>query len=71
MADSKKRTFVKALVFRIISAISTFILVYALTGNANLGVKFTLIDSIIKITLYFSHERLWMKTRWGKIKYDK
>jgi len=68
MADSAKRTIIKALVFRTISAISSFILIYALTGNAGFGVKFTIIDSIVKITLYFAHERLWMKTKWGKVK---
>ncbi len=68
MADSKKRTLVKALVFRIISAISSFILIYALTGNVGFGIKFTIIDSVIKISLYFIHERTWIKIKWGKVK---
>lgn len=68
MADSTKRTLIKALVFRVISAISSFILIYALTGNAGFGVKFTIIDSIIKISLYFIHERAWIKIKWGKVR---
>ncbi len=67
MADSTKRTFIKALVFRVISAISSFILIYYLTGNVNFGLTFMVIDSIIKTVLYFIHEKLWMKTKWGKI----
>ncbi len=68
MSDSSKRTIIKSLTFRLVSAISSFILIYCLTGSLKFSTTFIAIDSIIKTILYYIHEKSWMKTKWGKIK---
>jgi len=61
----KKRHLAKAITWRFISSLTTFIIAYMITGDFGLGVSITSVDIIIKIILYYNHERLWYKTKWG------
>ena len=65
MIISRKRSLVKALTFRIIATITTFLLIYIITGNLGLSSAIGLLDLIIKLILYYFHERAWNKVSWG------
>lgn len=66
------RSVVKALSWRIIASITTFILAMLFFGNdPNALEKATgiaLLESVIKMALYFFHERLWINISWGLLK---
>lgn len=51
--------FIKSISYRILSIITTFIISYALTGNATLAGSIASIDAVIKFALYFFHEQAW------------
>ncbi len=65
-SDSKKRSFTKAISYRIFGTLATTLITYALTKNVELAVAAGLLDTILKIILYFIHERIWQKIHFGK-----
>ena len=65
--STPKRSFVKGVVWEAISFVVTSFAVFAVYGNFNLSVKFSFYLTLIKIVLFFVHERAWKKVKWGKI----
>lgn len=61
----KKRHLAKAVTWRFISSLTTFIIAYMVSGDFGLGVSITSIDVVVKIILYYCHERSWYRTKWG------
>lgn len=68
MGSTYKRSFVKGVCWEIIAFIITFIAVYLVFGDFKLSLGFSLVLTLIKAVLFFIHERLWKKIKWGKIK---
>jgi len=66
MASTCERSLVKGIVWEVLSFIVTVIAVYLVYGNLAMSIKFSLVLSMIKIFLFFIHERVWKKIRWGK-----
>jgi len=62
---TKKRHIAKAITWRIIGSMLTFATIYIVSGSVNLSFGATIVDSAIKIFVYYFHERLWYKTKWG------
>lgn len=62
---SHKRHIAKAFTWRAIASCSTFLIGWVLTGDMTLGIKFGIADVIIKLILYYGHERLWYKSDFG------
>jgi adenylylsulfate kinase len=67
MGSTPERSFIKGIVWEIISFILTLIVVYLLYKNILVSLKITLILTAIKIPLFFIHERVWKRIKWGKI----
>jgi len=67
--ESKRRSFVKALSWRFLSTFITCGIVWLLTGKSHFAVTVGVLDTIIKLWVYFLHERLWLKIAFGKIKF--
>jgi len=61
-----KRQFLKAITWRIVSVILTFVIVYWLTGGIDAAMQIGVADFAIKFVVYYGHEKLWKKTEWGK-----
>ena len=65
MKETHKRTIVKTLSFRFIATLTTMIIVYAFTKSLALAGTVGILDTILKLFIYYFHERAWGKTRWG------
>lgn len=65
--STPKRSFMKGIVWEAISFVVTSLAVFAVYGNFNLSVRFSFYLTLIKIVLFFLHERAWKKVKWGKI----
>ncbi len=69
-AQSEKpvRSIVKAISWRVVGTIDTFVVSYLVLGEGSLGDAsiITGIDFVTKMILYFFHERVWNKIKWGK-----
>ncbi len=66
MASTELRSFVKGVSWELITFVLTVLAIYWIYGNLSLSIQFTAVLTIIKIGLYFVHERVWKKIRWGK-----
>lgn len=66
MKDSKSRSLVKGISWRIIGTIDTFLLAWLFLGDINLAGPIALAEVGTKIFLYFIHERLWNQLAWGR-----
>ncbi|MFC2021701.1 DUF2061 domain-containing protein [Chloroflexota bacterium] len=64
--ESHRRSIVKALSWRIIATLVTFLVAYLLTKEAVLAIGIGIGDAIIKIGVFYSHERLWNKVSFGR-----
>jgi len=66
MASIPFRSFIKGICWETIGFIITLFAIYLIYGDFLSSLVFTLILTAIKIVLFFLHERLWKKIRWGK-----
>ena len=63
-ADTKKRTMVKTITWRITASLTTFLIAWMLTGDILVGASIGSIEAIAKIFLYYFHERIWINIGW-------
>jgi uncharacterized membrane protein len=68
MAEKSIRSIAKAISWRATGTVDTIILSYIITGKLNLAFSIGLFEVFTKTALYFFHERLWNKIKFGKIK---
>jgi len=61
----RKRHLAKAITWRFIATLTTFIIAYLVSGDFALGASIASVDVLIKTALYYWHETLWYKTKWG------
>lgn len=66
--DSHARSLAKAFSYRVLGSMSTAALVLLFTGNWKVSISAGILDSIVKIVLYFLHERLWNHIPFGRPK---
>lgn len=68
MKDQARRSLLKAISWRIIGSIDTFLLAWIITGELAMAGTIATIESISKIILFYIHERIWNKIPFGKYK---
>ncbi|MBT5492375.1 adenylyl-sulfate kinase [bacterium] len=68
--DTNKRSIVKGISWRLIATGTTVIIVYIFFGRLDLAIAAGLLESVLKIGLYWAHERAWFKVRWGRKKIE-
>lgn len=65
-SESKLRSLFKGLTWRITASIAIVVLVYLFTGSIELSMEIGIFDVIVKLTLYYFHERIWNVVTWGR-----
>ena len=66
MTVTRSRSFVKALSYRIWGTLSSFIVAYIITKNAPISGVIAFWETVIKVFIYYIHERGWNKIQWGR-----
>lgn len=66
--DTRSRSLAKAFSYRLLGSASTGAMVFLFTGDAKMSVGAGLLDSVVKIVLYFLHERIWNYIPFGRPK---
>ena len=64
----KRRHIVKTLTWRVIASGTTFLIAWMITGEIKTGLSIGLVGIIVKMVLYYFHERLWYQTKFGVLK---
>jgi len=67
MVETKRRSFAKALSWRVLATLITMSVAYALTKEITFAVEIGVIDTVAKLAIYFGHERVWQRISYGKI----
>ena len=65
MIASKTRTILKTISWRIVGTLDTMALGWIVTGSPLLGLKIGGLELITKFVLYYIHERIWLKSKYG------
>jgi uncharacterized membrane protein len=66
LKESRRRGALKAITYRIWQSINTFLISLLVTGEIKIATTIVSIELIVKIFVYFWHERIWNLISWGK-----
>ena len=67
--DTRKRSWAKAVSWRILGILLLGAIAYAFTGSWSESLWVTVVFTVVRLFLYYVHERAWEKVRWGKIQH--
>jgi len=68
--ETNKRSIVKGISWRVVATTTTILIVYFFFDRLDLAIAAGMIETVLKIALYWAHERIWQKLRWGKKKIE-
>jgi uncharacterized membrane protein len=60
------RSFAKAVSWRVVGSLDTFIISFFVTGKLTYAVSIAGVEAFTKIILFYFHERVWGLVRWGR-----
>ncbi|MDH4047350.1 MAG: DUF2061 domain-containing protein [Gammaproteobacteria bacterium] len=66
--DSRIRSLLKAITYRITGTVTTALIVFAVTGELAIAMAVGIVEPIAKIVIYYVHERLWELVPHGTIR---
>ena len=66
MKVTKQRSFIKSLSYRIFGTLSSFVVAYIITGKGSLSALIAMWETVVKVGIYYWHERIWNKITWGR-----
>jgi adenylylsulfate kinase len=64
--ESHYRSIVKAVSYRILGSATTALIFFILTGRVSLSLGAGALDMVLKIGVYFVHERIWNHINFGR-----
>jgi len=64
--EQRIRSLVKAISWRVLASTTTGFIAYIFTYDHIISSSIALIDFCVKTVLYYLHERLWNRIRWGR-----
>jgi uncharacterized membrane protein len=64
--STRSRSIAKAVTWETFSNLVCFGLAYAMFGNFGGCAVFTAICFVVKLILFYEHERIWHQVGWGK-----
>lgn len=63
--EAHSRSFAKAVSWRILGSIDTFLLSWLFTGSPKAAGAIAVTEVLTKMVLYYFHERAWANVSWG------
>lgn len=71
MKEYHRRSFIKAISYRFIGTFITALIVFIFTQKLSLSISIASVETVVKIIVYYLHERAWNRIHWGKTKHEK
>lgn len=68
--DTNRRSIVKGISWRVVATTTTIIIVYVFFGRLDLAIAAGMLETVLKVALYWAHERAWLKIKWGRKKIE-
>jgi uncharacterized membrane protein len=66
MNDTNSRSLAKAVSWRATGTLDTFLISWLITGELKLAGGIALTEVVTKVFLFWAHERVWNKIKWGR-----
>jgi uncharacterized membrane protein len=63
--EAHRRSFAKAVSWRVLGSIDTFLLSWLFTGSPKAAGAIATTEVLTKMVLYYLHERAWGSVKWG------
>lgn len=60
------RSLIKTISWRVVGTLDTLIISYLITGEISMALSIGAVELVTKMLLYFFHERVWNRIKWGK-----
>ena len=70
MSDTSKRSLVKTISWRLTGSGATFIISWLISGNFAVAGTIAVIQLTSNTILYYIHERIWNRIKWGRLNRD-
>ena len=67
MSVTKTRSFAKELTWRTTGTLDTFLISLLITKQPFIAASIASVEVLTKIVLYYFHERVWNKVKWGRV----
>ncbi|MGE4286689.1 MAG: DUF2061 domain-containing protein [Phycisphaerae bacterium] len=64
--ESHIRTIAKTLSWRVLATVITFSIVLIVTGKVSVAAGIGLSDTLVKLFVYYLHERAWNRVNYGR-----
>jgi uncharacterized membrane protein len=68
MIESHLRSIIKALSWRFLATVITFSVSWIIIGEFKIAAEIGIADTLIKLGVYYSHERVWNRFSFGTMK---
>jgi len=65
MNETKKRSIVKSITWRIVCIIVSFLTAYVLTSKLDIAAAIGTVYNVATMILYYFHERVWNRIKWA------
>jgi len=65
MRETRKRSLIKSISWRVICIVVSIVTSFFLTGKWDIAVAIGTVYNFITMVLYYFHERSWNKVKWG------
>ncbi|MCF6182987.1 DUF2061 domain-containing protein [Lutibacter sp.] len=65
-SETPIRSILKSISWRVVGTIDTVLISWLVIGDISLAFAIGSVELITKMILYFFHERMWNKIKWGK-----
>ena len=66
MYEEQKRSILKSISFRILATSTGMVIILIMTGETTIAASYAFLDVVAKLTIYYVHERLWNRIKFGK-----
>jgi sulfate adenylyltransferase subunit 1 (EFTu-like GTPase family)/uncharacterized membrane protein len=63
--QTRRRSLAKALSWRLLGSVLTFLVVFGFTRDLGLSLAITATEALVKIAVYYLHEEVWSRYRYG------
>jgi uncharacterized membrane protein len=66
MQERHRRSLIKAISWRVLATFATMTIVFIFTRKWVLSLEVGALEVVLKLLLYYAHERFWGRVKWGK-----
>ncbi|WP_457597746.1 adenylyl-sulfate kinase [Hydrogenimonas sp.] len=64
--ETNTRSVIKGVSWRFVATGTTIVIVFVFFGRLDLAIAAGLIETVLKVALYWGHEKVWQRIRWGR-----